>query len=295
MWLLGIIIGINSTLLGVGRIIVQTVLPPLPSWVYTGDVSAFDLETLPSPDFLFSSLTPGKLFLCGAGGLTAVFIWTILFWVIVTVSEGALIAAVRDAEKGLPVRLSASLREGWGWLVRFAAVDTIVFFPWFLLTLVVMIGSGIGITYLFNQLRLPNASIESGVIGFLGGLLCLLPFLLLILLVAWVTVWYRTLAFRDAALLDHGVTTAVRNPFTIIKNNSNGVIGTTVILWGVMTLSNWIVSGISYITFLSVTYDSILLSFVDLTAVLLIALIKAFLIAFTAAVWTIAYQEWAKQ
>ncbi len=295
MWLLGIVIGINSTLLGVVRVIVQTVLPPLPSWVYKGDVSAIDLGTLPSPDLLFNSLTPEKLFLYGAGGLTAVFIWTILFWVIVTVSEGALIAAVRDAEKGLPVRLSASLQEGWGWLAHFAAVDAIVFFPWFLLTLVVMIGSSTGIIYLFNQVSLPNAAIESGVIGFFGGLLCLLPFLLLILLIAWVTVWYRTLAFRDAALLDHGVKTAVRNPFTIIKKNSNGVIGTTIILWGVVTFSNWIVFGISYITFLSVTHDSILLSFVDLTAVLLIALIKAFLIAFTAAVWTIAYQEWAKQ
>ena len=250
------------------------------------------METLPTFDIPPGLFAPEKLFLYFAGGITAVFIWAILFWLIVTVSEGALIGAVRDAETEQPVRLGASLKAGWRWLGRFAAVDALVFLPWFIFTLVVMVVGIVGMFYLFYRTTAPGANLQELAPSYIVSLLCLLPVTMVLGLLSQLTIWYRTLAFRDAALLDHDAKTAVSHPFRLIKANISGVIGVTALLWGVATVAGWGITAVSLFSTLALNGRSPFVIALDLVAILLIALLKGALVAFTAAVWTIAYREW---
>ena len=292
MWLLGMLIGINSTLFGIARLAVQMALPES---LFTIETLTGGLENLPTID-IFSdlfALTPEGLFLYLAGVITAVFIWGIVFWILVTVSEGALIGAVRDVETDQPVRLGASLKAGWRWLGRFAAVDALVFLPWFVFTLVVMIIGIAGMFYLLSLSIAPDANLQDLAPSYLTSLLCLIPVMIIMGLLSKLTIWYRTLAFRDAALLDHDIKTAVFHPFRLIKANISGVIGVTALLWGVATVAGWIISAISLFSLFALNGRSPFIIALDLAAILLIALLKGALAAFTAAAWTLAYQEWA--
>ncbi len=292
MWLLGMLIGINSTLFGIVRLAVQMVIPES---LFTLETLTGGLDNLPtfdiSPDLF--AIEPERLFLYLAGGTTAVFIWAILFWILVTVSEGALIGAVRDAETAQPVRFGTSLKAGWRWLGRFAAVDALVFLPWFIFTLVMMVIGIAGMFYLFSRTIAPNANLQELASSYLISLLCLFPVMIVMGLLSKLTIWYRTLAFRDAALLDHDVKTAVSHPFHLIKANVSGVIGVTALLWGVATIAGWGITAVSLFSTFALNGRSPFIIALDLAAILLIALLKGALAAFTAAAWTLAYREWA--
>jgi len=289
MWLLGMLLGINSTLFGVMRLAVQMTLPES---LFSIDTLTSGLDTLPTFDISPDLFEPEKLFLYLISGLTAVFIWGIVFWILVTVSEGALIGAVRDAETEQPVRLGASLKAGWRWLGRFAAVDALVFLPWFIFALVVMVVGIVGMFYLFSRSIAPGANLQDLAPSYLVSLLCLIPVMIVMGLLSKLTIWYRTLAFRDAALLDHGAKTAVFHPFRLIKANISGVIGVTALLWGVVTVAGWGITAVSLFSTFALNGRSPFIIALDLAAIVLIALLKGALAAFTAAAWTIAYREW---
>lgn len=290
IWLLGIALGINNLLFGVGWVMAKGTLSPLLAGMRDGSSMPFANGGLPTMPF--ESLTPEKLFLYGAGGLTAVFIWAILFWIIVTVAEGALIAVVRDEDQGRPVQLGASLRAGWRWLARFAAVDALVFLPWFLLALLLMIIGGGVLIFAIASLAASSVEMKDVLTTIGSSLLCLIPALGVMGLVSKFTVWYRRLAFRDAALLDHGVKTAVRHPFRLIKANMSAVIGTTALLWGISSVIGGAISLMSVASSIFFHNGAWLFVLLDLTAVLLVTLLTGMLVAFQSIVWTLAYQEW---
>lgn len=290
IWLLGVALGINNLLFGLGWVMAKGSLSPslLTMW---GD-SSTPLVHGGLPTMPFESLASDDLFFYAAGGLTAVFIWAILFWIIVTVADGALIAVVRDEGQGRPVQLGASLRAGWGWLARFAAVDALVFLPWFLLALLLMIVGGAMLIFAVASITSSAVEMEQILATAGGGLLCLIPALGVMGLVSKFTVWYRRLAFRDAALLDHGVKTAVRHPFRLIKANMSAIIGTTALLWGISSTIGGAISLMSVASFIFFHDGVWLFMLLDLTAVLLVTLLTGILVAFQSIVWTLAYQEW---
>lgn len=291
MWLLGTAMGINHLLFGVGWMAVKQFLP-------LAQFAALFALTPSSPEDIMPMMpsawpAPEALFVYAIVGLTAVFIWSILFWAIVTIAEGALIATVRDAEKGERVHVGTALKAGWQWLARFAAVDALIFFPWFLLALTLMVIGGAVLIATLASFIAPGADIEQVAVAGFGGLLCLFPVLMVMGLLTSLTVWYRTLAFRDAALLDHGIKTAVRHPLRLIKANMSGIIGVTALLWGVMSVISGSITIISFSSAFFIHGGAWPFMLLELTAVVLATLLNGILLAFQSAIWTIAYQEWA--
>lgn len=290
IWFLGVALGINNLLFSLGWVMAKGSLSPL-LLAMQGD-SSTPFANGAMPTMPFESLTPEKLFLYGAAGLTAVFIWTILFWIIVTIAEGALIAVVRDDEQGHPVQMGASLRAGWRWLARFAAVDALVFLPWFLLALVLMVIVAAVLIFAIASLTSSTVEMEQVFTTAGGGLLCIIPAVAVMALLGRLTVWYRQLAFRDAALLDHGVKTAVNHPIRLIKANMGALIAMTALLWGLSSVIGGAISLISAASFVFLHNGAWPFVLLDLTAVLLATLLTGILVAFQSIVWSLAYQEW---
>jgi hypothetical protein len=237
-------------------------------------------------------------------GVPVLFLVVIGFWLVVTLAEGSLISAVLDLEGGRPVTLVRALARGVGLLVRFIAIDTVVFFPLFLLLLLLMI---LAIAWLLGAvwLSLRDGTVASLTGFLLLGVICLLPLLCLMLPLTFLTVIYRTLAFRHAAVVGTGIRTSIRQTWHVIRRNVGTLLVLVILLWGLQYLLNlglnlFIVPSTigAVVPSLAVFNNDGMLAAgrlapiaIGLLAGLLVIWLQALAHAFTATVWTLAYEE----
>lgn len=296
MWLLGLFMGINSLVFSLVRPFLRGLLPDqwfeIDYWlniVQTGN--------LPAADFALNIDRLGTYLLGGSIGL---FIYVVIFWVVVTVSEGAIIGSANEYTQSRPSTFSRALRLGLGYLKRFAAIDAAVFLPlflWLLFMLVIALINTIGIAYLSLQ----TATETNTIVGvYVVGWLCVLALGCLIIPITFVSVWFRTLAFRDAAILNHGVRESIRHTRQVIKQNFGVILVMTIILYGLSYLLGWLLSFLSLplaaltavplATGLS-SISGMMAAGANLLISLLLALLKGVLHAFTAVAWTLTYRR----
>jgi hypothetical protein len=294
LWLLGLLMGLNGLAFSLGRLFLRPLLPSqwfsLDYWldlVQSGTLPAWNVE-------------PAQLWRYVLGSSILLFVYVVVFWVIVTVAEGAIIGAAKEEAEGRQARLGRSLEMGIGYLGRFAAIDAAVFLPLFLLA-VVMLAVALADTAFLAYLTLQtDADARTAVGVYALGWLCILSLGCCIPPLLILSVWYRTLAFRDAAVLDHGVRQAMQHTRQVIKLRWGELIALTAFLYGLSYLLGWLLSFLT-IPVLALTavplatgmtsISGILAGGFNLLITLLVAFLKGLVHAFTAVAWTLAYRE----
>ncbi|MCP5100449.1 MAG: hypothetical protein GY943_33285, partial [Chloroflexi bacterium] len=292
-WLLGGLLGIGNIASTVARLVAAIfIVDPveqLTSWVNSLiDGSVFALSY---PDF-------------GMGvGMTAVsiIIASLLIWIVATVAEGGLITAVTAAKAGQTPSFSNTISAGRRLLKRFVGIDALVFFPWFLLALLIMlalIALIIGTAVSATQFQ-PQTSITT----FAIGLICLIPLSCVLVPVGMLSFVYRSLAFRDAAIHGHPIRQAVRHTWQVVRQNLANFAILTILVVGGSGVANQVLNfamiPVTALTAVPHTYG--VFSFLGLGSILILSTIfllilslKAILHAFTAAIWTLAFLALSK-
>ncbi len=291
LWVLGFFAGLNGLLFDLLRLFwgaqFTAQLRALWAWAQqpqpTVATLPFDLNVTEADLAQFS---------LGFGGM--LFVVFIGFWLVATIAEAGIIQAVIDLEREQSVGLGAAVKAGLRWLGRFVAIDAAVFLPWFLLALtifLIMIVLILAMGYLgFNGADLSAVFLLLGV-----GSLCLIPLILLLLPVAWLSFIYRILAFRDAAWGDHGARRAVKQPWRVVKRHWGTAVLMTLLMVAVQSMGNWIVGLISLPIYGALAYlgaESSVAMLGGVGLVLSRAMFAGIIYAYIAVAWTIAYKYW---
>lgn len=290
------LMGINSLVFSLIRVFLRGLLPS--EWFEVD----YWLTYLQSDELLLPALDldPDRAWSYLLGGLFLLFLYTVVFWVIVTVAEGGIIGAVNDESAGRRARMGSALGHGFRLLGRFAAIDAAVFLPLFI-WLLIMLFVGMIDTFLVGFLTVQGqADAGTAVAIFTIGWACVLILGCLIPPIALISLWYRTLAFRDAAVLDHSVREAMRHTRQVLRQHVGELIGLTAFLYGVGYMLSWLTSLLSWPILaltavpLAAGFSSaagVLAMILNLLITLLVAFLKGILHAFTAVAWTIAYRR----
>ncbi len=225
-------------------------------------------------------------------GTAVLFIISTAYWLAAAIAQGAIIGAVIDLDAERPSTFRLAARQGWGYLGRFIAIDALVFFPLFLLLLLLMLlvmGGILAIAYLSFQ----GGGVKEVTAVLAIGLICLLPLTCLLFPIGLLTSAFRTLAFRDTAVCQTGARESIRHTGQIIRRQWGNVLILLALLWGIQYLPGLLLSlltmGLGAVTAVSPALTGWLGWLVaGVTAVPL-----AILHAYSAAAWTLAYQELA--
>ncbi len=257
-------------------------------------------QWLLSPEFSQAFLNGRFLFFL----LVWLFLAAVVFWLLVTLAEAALIAATLGIVNDRPITVGRALAVGRRFLSRFIAIDALVFLPWFVIALAAMgiLAVSVGATaVLATQETTTGALLAS-----LGlGLSCAGLLACLLIPVSFVSVRYRTLAFRDTAVAGGTTRQSVRHTWQVVRRHLAEVIIFLAILWGLNYIFNLLLSLISLPLGLATAVPA-LLSFspagsgptltlanlVGLGTAVLLAVPQALLFVYVGVVWTLAYLEW---
>lgn len=215
LWGLGVLAVVGSGLVGAG---VRLLFQP---------VNVLSSDRLPR---LLISQPPAPLLV---GLATGAFLLFVLLWLLALWAEGSLIWAVGSPGAGQSVRAGEALRAGWRLLFPFVALDTLLFFPLFLLLLVAMVVISVILVGLIWQIG-GGGQIDSALgSGVLAAGICLLPLLCLMLPVTAVTYLLRTLALRVVALEGRGARAGVRRAWALLRHFPGSVLIMAMLLGGV--------------------------------------------------------------
>lgn len=223
------------------------------------------------------------------------FMGLIGFWLLYTLAEAAVIEAAWGAENGRFPTLRQALTDGARLLGRFIAIDAIVFLPWFFIALAALLI--LFVSLVSAALLPPGQSATSLFLSILGlGSACAGLLACLLVPFSFVTLRFRTLAFRDAAIFQHSTGQSVQHTWQVIRRHLGAVLLLVALLWGLQYLFNLLMAGVS----LPLSLLPTLLHLGDwpvvgyalgvITAVLL-ALPQSILFVYLAIVWTLGYAE----
>jgi hypothetical protein len=280
LWLLGLVAGLGSSGSGPARLLVGVAYPgTLPGW---GDLLSADSASL-------SLFWPDTAAMAQAAAL---FFGALLLWLLTTTAEGALIAAVLQAESDERPTMRRAVTQGWRWLGRFIAIDTLLFFPLFLLVLLALLALT-GALLVAGLMAAQNRTLSFITMPLLLGAACLLPlFCLLPPLTAGTLLW-RTLAFRHTAVCGQGVRATIRHSWQLIRRQAMPVFIFAILLGGGRYL---LALGLSALITLFIP----LLTTNRTLGVPLAAALGSFTLAthaaahtFTASAWTVLYRDLA--
>lgn len=238
-------------------------------------------------------------------GTVAFLLLFLALWLLAMVAEGAQIRAVMLLQEGQAVTMWQALRDVRRFLGRFVGIDTLIFLPLFLLSLLILVFV-MSILIGFVALSMSGTSV-----AFLSGLLaiamiCLVPLLCLILPSGLLTFLFRTLAFRATVLRNSGVRDSIRHTWRVIKSNAGSLSVLVVLLWGLrFSVSLLLGLGTMPLTGLLgasgrlainsqpaiVTSRDPVTWIIILAAVGMTVVLNAVINAFSATVWTMAYAE----
>ncbi len=288
LWVLGFFAGLTGISAGLARLFfgarVSTQFRELLVWAE---------QPQPAP-FPFSfDYTQADLVRFSIGAVVVALLVFLVFWVVATIAEAGIIQAVVSSEREEPIGLGSSVRAGFRWLGRFVAIDAAVFFPWFILALIIMLIMMVMIL-LLGYLGLNNAEFSS-VVTVLGiGSLCLIPLFILLLPVAWVSFVYRTIAFRDAMWLDHGVREAIRHTWQVVRGNLGTAVLVALLMMAVQSITGWVIDLLSLPIFGAVAYlgdDSLPGKILGVGLVMVTAVFSGVVYTYVAVAWTLTYKQ----
>ncbi|WP_420642836.1 hypothetical protein [Candidatus Leptofilum sp.] len=258
-----------------------------------------DIQTVESLLFsseIASAIAPmQQLFL---RGLLLAFGQFVLVWLIALMVEAGIITAVATTEPNQPINLWRSLRQGQAWLGRFLAIDLLVFFPWFLIALLMLAAVLILALVLASfATSEPSAGTVFATTGL--GLMCIIGLAVLLMPVGLASFWFRLLTFREAVLQGVAGQTAVRQTWQRIRQNFGDLFVLIVMLWGGQTL---LLGALNLITSPLLTWltpltnsDTIALQATSWLALLLttfaVWLVRGSVTAFVAIAWTLAHKN----
>lgn len=290
LWLLGLLLGINGLAFSLMRVFARAWLPAqwldMAYWLELLSTDPATLMSWPMPDLAVVSRYAGV-------GIVALFVYVIGFWLVVTVAEGGVITAVLAERNGQSVTFGGALRGGFGLLGRFAGIDAAVFLPWFVVALLAML-LALAVMVATLAIATQDVAVQWVVTFYVVGLLCVVPLGCLLLPLGMASTWYRNLAFRDAAVLHHGVRVAVRHTWVVVRAHLGDVLVLTALLLGVGYVVRYAVGFLS-VPLLALTAVALLsgplLTLLNVLVTLLIALLKGMVLVFTAVAWTLAYWE----
>ena len=229
-------------------------------------------------------------------GLLLAFGQFVLVWLLALLAEAGIIGAVTAVSHNQPTSLRRAIQQGRHWLGRFLAIDLLVFFPWFLIALlmllVVLVLALVLASFATSE---PSAGAILGTTGL--GMTCLIGLAGLLLPVGLVSLWYRLLTFREAVVHEVAGKTAVRQTWQRIRRNFGDVFVLVIMLWGGQTLVlgafNLLTSPL--LTWLTPLTNSGTMALQAtswlalLLVTLLVWLVRGGIAAFVAIAWTLAY------
>lgn len=246
------------------------------------------------------------------GGVFILFFILLAYWLLVTWADGAIIGAALSHADDRAISFSSSAALGRRYLGRFIAIDAVVFFPLFLLVLLIMLvaaGAMVGGTVTAVQSSNPDAALN--VLAIAG--LIMVPLLCLTAPVGILTSVFRTLAFRqtavsmspaaDLAASQTGVRPILRQTWRVIRRHWGSIFLVVILLWALSYVLRMVVSlGAMPMYFLAVipAVDSAMFPGVSGQWLMLLVsgglslgttAVLALVHAYTAVVWTLAYRE----
>jgi hypothetical protein len=224
------------------------------------------------------------LLLWGGGAV----LLAVMAWLLALRAEGTLIAVVLGSQE--------PWRQGRRWLVRFVAIDTLVFLPLLLLgILVLFLSSLLLVASVIAALR--SAQPRAMLLGGWGvTALCVTPLVVLLLTVGLVTLLLRLLAFRAVAAEGLGARSALRRAWSVVRSAPGATALTMLLLWGLAYLSGTLLGTIVILLHLATAVPELAVPAAGRSAALLqggLALLewvpRAALFAFLGLGWTHAY------
>ncbi len=233
-------------------------------------------------------------------GLLLAFGQFVLVWLVALMAEAGLIAATAEFPESITLR--QTLRWGRQMLRRFLAIDLLVFFPWFLIALlmlaVLLILAVVLAGFATSQPSAGTVLLTTGL-----GLTCLLALAIVLLPVGLLSLWFRMLAFREAILYGVEAKTAVRQTWQRIRYNLGEVVILVIMLWGgqtvLLSVFNLVSSPLlTWLTTLTVSDTMALqgVAWLAVTAVTLFGwLVHGIVTTFVAIAWTLAYQNLSEE
>ena len=219
----------------------------------------------------------------------------LLIWFIVTLALAIIISTTLNAQNELPVRWGAIIKQSQGLLLRFIALDTLIYLPLFLALLLIMLifaGTIIGTAMTAWQ---PEATSATMLTPLLIGGLCLLPLACLLIPLSLFTALFRTLALRQTAVYPTTIRQTVNNTWTLLKNHAADILVLGLLLWGLPMFINLILRLPIGFFYTQVTATALPWQIAMFLFEGIILLIQAITKTFTAVTWTVAYQTLAKQ
>ncbi len=265
--------------------------PPLDQWLFTPDAAAkfFNVPVL-------------------IGGTVWLFLVGIVFWLLLVLAEAAIVTATLGIAAAKPLSVGESLASGRRFLGRFVAIDAFLFFPWFLIALAALIV--LGLTAGSTAVLAVNQSTTTSLFSALGlGLSCAALLACLLIPVSFVTLRFRTMAYRDAIINDAApgsektIRQTVRHTWQVARRNPAEVFILIAILWGVQYVFNLLLSVFNLPLGLATAVPIFLNAsggagtavsiLVGLVTAVLLAIPQALLFVYVAVVWTLAYLNWS--
>ena len=164
-------------------------------------------------------------------GLVLLVVWFLLIWVVMTIGEGGMIHAAARAQRGQPTSFTQALSAGSDLLGPFVAIDTIVFFPLFVLLLTIML-IGAAAMILGLILGIQSGEVLSLALPLIIGGLIVFFLSLFIVPLTLGTITFRSLAFRAAAMQKLGVRESIRHTWQLIRQKTGPVIAITALILG---------------------------------------------------------------
>lgn len=224
------------------------------------------------------------LLLWGGGAV----LLALLAWLLALRAEGALIAVVLGSQE--------PWRQGRRWLVRFVAIDTIVFLPLLLLGLAVLFILSL---FLVASVIVALRSAEPRAM-LLGGwgvtTLCVTPLAVLLLPLGLLTLLLRLLAFRAVAAEGLGARSALRRAWFVVRGAPGATALSMLLLWGLAYITGTLLSTVFILLHLATAVPELVVPAAGQPALLLqggLALLewapRAALFAFLGLGWTHAY------
>lgn len=216
------------------------------------------------------------------------FVALLLVWLISTIAEGGLITAA-GAPPDRPLSFREGLQAGLRLLWRFILVDTVLFFPLFLVALAILLitfGTFISVALQFEEGGPPPVR------AFTGMMACVIPLACLLLPVGLLTFLSRLIAFRAAALDDLKTRPALRHTWQLFRTQFPSILLVGVIVVAIRTAVGLVRSLV--LTPIGLLITSPTGAAITLTAELLTFILSLFITgllhAYTSTLWTRFYQ-----
>ncbi|MCI0394504.1 MAG: hypothetical protein L0332_19840 [Chloroflexi bacterium] len=236
------------------------------------------------------------------------FLVFLALWLISAIAEGGLIRAVAGLQKGQVMTAGQAWSAGLGLLGRFVAIDTILFLPLFLIALFLMLAALGGLVGLAIAGSRPGSTPDNffSIMGLTGAVVA--PLLCLLLPVGLLTVLFRLLAFRGAALQELGTRASIRYAWQLLRANLADIIILAVLLWAVTQLAGTLIALVLLFPLASLDMLPLFMlllqgqlpgpqlgvgiAVIGMVVVLLTAVPVAVIHTYQSAAWTLAYQSW---